>query len=120
MKKERNNLGFSDLLNDFNSSEWSPKKKEVKSNISNQQRDKLLTVEAAEISGFQSREPQSYSKTVKTQQRRRRTGRNAQFNLKAKPETIRDFCDIADQNGWGLGETLEYAVQLLKNTYMDK
>ncbi len=46
--------------------------------------------------------------------RRRRTGRNAQFNIKAKPETIEAYCRIADEHGWGLGETLEYAVELLE------
>ena len=49
--------------------------------------------------------------------RRRRTGRNAQFNLKAKPETIDAYCAIADAHGWGLGETLEYAVALLEERY---
>ena len=49
--------------------------------------------------------------------RRRRTGRNAQFNLKARPETIAAFCAVADQQGWGLGETLEYAVTLLEREY---
>jgi hypothetical protein len=46
--------------------------------------------------------------------RRRRTGRNAQLNIKAKPETIQAYCRIADERGWGLGETLEYAVALLE------
>lgn len=49
--------------------------------------------------------------------RRRRTGRNAQFNLKAKPETIEAYCAIADAQGWGLGETLEKAVELLEQEY---
>ncbi|MEM9234900.1 MAG: stability/partitioning determinant, partial [Pseudomonadota bacterium] len=51
------------------------------------------------------------------QQRRRRTGRNAQFNIKAKPETIEAFCAIADAQGWGIGETLEKAVELLEREY---
>jgi hypothetical protein len=50
--------------------------------------------------------------------RRRRTGRNAQFNLKARPETIEAFCAVADLNGWGLGETLEKAVALLQREYL--
>jgi hypothetical protein len=54
------------------------------------------------------------------QTRRRRTGRNAQFNLKARPDTIQSFCDIADSQDWGLGETLEYAVALLEREYGDK
>jgi hypothetical protein len=49
--------------------------------------------------------------------RRRRTGRNAQFNLKARPETIAAFCAVADARGWGLGETLEQAVALLQREH---
>lgn len=74
--------------------------------------------------GFQSREagqgrgvtPEP-TQTAPKPLRRRRTGRNAQFNLKAKPETIEAFCAVADANGWGLGETLEYAVALLEREY---
>lgn len=50
-------------------------------------------------------------------QRRRRTGRNAQFNIKARPETIAAFCAVADARGWGLGETLEHAVALLEQAH---
>ncbi|MFI0396956.1 hypothetical protein [Paracoccus jiaweipingae] len=39
---------------------------------------------------------------------------NAQFNIKAKPETIEAFYKVADANGWGLGETLEHAVDLFE------
>lgn len=46
--------------------------------------------------------------------RRRRTGRNVQFNIKARPETIKAFTAIADANDWGFGETLEHAVALLE------
>lgn len=73
------------------------------------------TKAAAEAAGFRSREPVSASKPAAPKPvRRRRTGRNAQFNLKAKPETIEAFCAVADANEWGLGETLEYAVALLE------
>ena len=73
--------------------------------------DKCKTQKAAEAAGFRSR----LSKAPKPahQLRRRRTGRNVEFNLKAKPETIKAFCKVVDANGWGLGETLEYAVDLL-------
>ena len=70
--------------------------------------------------GQVSREPQAVVNGVgqgDTPRRRRRTGRNAQFNLKAKPETIETFCAIADRQGWGLGETLEKAVELLAREY---
>ena len=81
----------------------------------------------AEKTGFKSREAGQGGQTPQTvlpaptqptsPLRRRRTGRNAQFNLKAKPETIAAYCAIADANGWGLGETLEYAVALLERDY---
>lgn len=82
-----------------------------------------VTKKAAEESGFKSREPQVVPKTppvpepVRPTQRRHRTGRNAQFNLKAKPETIADFIAIADAQGWVFGEALEQAVELLKAKY---
>jgi len=47
-------------------------------------------------------------------------GRNAQFNLKARPDTIQRFCDVADAQDWGLGETLEHAVALLEREYAQK
>lgn len=112
MTKQRPNLGFGDELDSFNPSEWQPKPA--------RKAPPEAAREAASASGFKSREakpavaPQS---TPKTQQRRRRTGRSAQFNLKAKPETIEAFCTVADAQGWGLGETLEYAVELLKKEY---
>lgn len=79
---------------------------------------------AAEATGFRSREVpppaaagagQGTAPAAKP--RRRRTGRNAQFNLKARPDTIAQFCAVADARGWGLGETLEYAVTLLEREY---
>lgn len=51
------------------------------------------------------------------QQRRYRTGRNAQFNLRAKTETIAEFTAIADAQGWVFGEALEKAVELLRAKY---
>lgn len=111
MTKERASLGFDEELDSFNPSEWSPRKPKPA-----QDRPKPEAArQVAQASGFQSREP------VKAQppntQRRRRTGRNAQFNIKAKPETIEAFCAVADGQGWGLGETLEHAVALLNEKY---
>jgi len=111
MGKERASLGFGDELESFNPSDWSPKEKKTAND-----RPKVdATREAAQAAGFQSREPSKEKPTV--QQRRRRTGRNAQFNIKAKPETIEAFCEVADGQGWGLGETLEHAVSLLQERY---
>ena len=44
------------------------------------------------------------------QQRRRRTGRNTQVNVKATPETAARFNRIAEARGLALGELLERAL----------
>jgi len=109
MVEERTNLGFADIVENINSDEWKVKKKNFKKN------NQSLITQAAIDSGFKSRESKEVSSHI---QRRRRTGRNMQFNLKARPETIESFCNIADQQGWGLGETLEKAVSLLEKKYL--
>ena len=108
MTTERADLGFGAALDDL--AEFTPKSKKPTKPKAHRNRSQ----KAAEAAGFRSREPKS-SDTAR--QRRRRTGRNVQFNLKAKPETIEVFCKVADANGWGLGETLEYAVELLAREY---
>lgn len=119
MSKERADLGFGDELEDFNPAEWQPKK--IKP--SNDRPPKAQTRKAAAAAGFKSREPKSEPEPMPERAgqgdapRRRRTGRNAQFNLKARPETIETFCAVADRQGWGLGETLEHAVALLEREY---
>lgn len=45
--------------------------------------------------------------TSDDQPRRRRTGRNVQLNLKARPDTIDAHCAVADATGWGLAEALD-------------
>lgn len=46
--------------------------------------------------------------------RRYRTGRNRQINIKASDATIEALYDIADAQGWVLGETLEQALAALQ------
>ena len=118
MSKERADLGFSDALDEFNPAEWVPKKERPPKD----RPPKAQTSQAAASAGFRSREPLPEAKRAGegNAPRRRRTGRNAQFNLKAKPETIAAFCSVADRQGWGLGETLEYAVALLEREYHGK
>ncbi len=130
MSKERASLGFGDELADFKADEWAPKP----ATNANARPDQTETRKAAEAAGFRSREPKAALNAPPKQadaaapkgagegplQRRRRTGRNAQFNLKAKPETIEAFCTIADRQGWGLGETLEHAVDLLLQNHPQK
>ncbi|MFW2541574.1 hypothetical protein ACN2XU_02950 [Primorskyibacter sp. 2E107] len=121
--KERANLGFEDELTGFDPADWTPKPAARKKTPPE---SRTASRELAEATGFRSREPVKpapedkpkkagkAAKTAAKPVRRRRTGRNAQFNIKTKPETIEAFCAIADANGWGLGETFEHAVTLLQ------
>ncbi len=125
---DRTNLGFGAELEDFDPTEWTPKSKR-RPQVAPEER--AARREVAEATGFRSREPvtaatpptpstpqEAKSKPAGARlQRRRRTGRNAQFNIKAKPETIEAFCAVADAQGWGLGETLEHAVILLQKAH---
>lgn len=120
MTKNRADLGFGTALEDFNPADWMP----AKPKPANDRPKREDTAKAAERAGFSSREPKAAptvepaaQRGVQGPQRRRRTGRNAQFNLKARPETIEAYCAIADAQGWGLGETLERAVELLEANY---
>lgn len=111
MGKERADLGFSDALDDFNPADWPGKPpRGLKRPLETE------TAKAAAAAGFRSREPLAAPERAGegSPARRRRTGRNAQFNIKATPETIAAFYAIADRHGWGLGETLEHAVAALE------
>lgn len=117
MSRDRANLGFGASQDDLDLSGFTPRQAPVPRPLSGE------TGRAAEAAGFRSREPKPVEDPVGGvggqvhQQRRRRTGRSAQFNLKAKPETIAAYCALADRMGWGLGETLEKAVELLEKHY---
>ena len=56
----------------------------------------------------------------KQQQRRRRTGRNVQFNIKATPEAIERFIAISDRQGWVFVETLDHALTALEQSLARK
>lgn len=123
MEKERASLGFGDELDSFDPAEWNPKP----SSRANDPVKPEDARKAADAAGFKSREPAKAPVeapqtpiAAPRAQRRRRTGRNVQFNIKARQETIDAFCEVADEQGWGLGETLEYAVDLLKRKYPAK
>lgn len=72
----------------------------------------------SETASFVSREPirapQKTAAPVAREPRRHRTGRNVQFNIKARAETIERFYAIADRTRWVLGETFERAVAALE------
>lgn len=103
----RPSLGFSDELDDLDS--VPAPTRDARPNPADLRR-------AAEATGFRSREPAPPA-AEPPKLRRRRTGRNAQFNLKTTPETIAAFTRVADANGWGLGETFERATELLGREY---
>lgn len=67
--------------------------------------------EISEANNFTSRSP-AKPKPAKAPvvQRRRRTGRNMQFNIKATPETIARFTSLADKHNLVFGELLEVAL----------
>ena len=71
--------------------------------------------EVAERAGFTSREPQAAPpepapEPVRREQRRYRTGRNVQLNLKVRQEDMDAFYALADREGIVLGEAFARAV----------
>lgn len=130
--RSRADLGFGDALRDFDPGSWTP----TPTRPAPAPEERREARRSAEALGFRSREtvildagngagqggsvaPKAAPAPAREEPpvRRRRTGRNQQFNLKARPETIAAYCRIADENGWGLGETLEKAVELLEERF---
>lgn len=74
--------------------------------------EKAAVEQVAEDNGFPSR--QAVKTAPKHQQRRHRTGRNQQINIKATGETIDRMNRIADELGAPLGEVLERALEALE------
>lgn len=109
-QKERAAIGFGGELDDFDPAAWSEPAAKTKPPAD-------VVKRAGEAAGFRSRETKAPEQAPRQQQRRRRTGRNAQFNIKARPQTIEAFTRIADANGWGLGETFERATELLEQAH---
>lgn len=68
--------------------------------------------EVSEANNFPSRSPESSApaRLAPQPQRRRRTGRNVQFNIKATAETIARFTALADRRGVPFGELLDQLV----------
>ena len=69
--------------------------------------------ETSEAHDFPSRlpcPPLGRAAEAKLPQRRRRTGRNVQFNIKATAEKIARFTALADKRGVAFGELLEQLV----------
>jgi hypothetical protein len=68
----------------------------------------------AEEHNFPSRQAPKTPKEPGKKPRRYRTGRNRQFNIKAKNETVERFCKMADDRHVPLGELLEQALDALE------
>jgi hypothetical protein len=72
--------------------------------------EQAVVCQVSEANNFPSRVPAQKLKPPPRQARRWRTGRNAQFNIKATPETISRFTALADKNKLVLGELLDRAL----------
>jgi hypothetical protein len=72
--------------------------------------EQAVVRQVSEANNFPSRAPAQKPKPAPRQARRRRTGRNVQFNIKATPETIARFTALADQNKLVFGELLDRAL----------
>jgi hypothetical protein len=113
--RTRADLGFAPAPEDLDLSGFAPRQRPAA-----ERPGPAVVAEAAAAAGFTSREPRPALAPRAAESdppRRRRTGRSAQFNLKARPETVAAYCALADRMGWGLGETLERAVALLEREY---
>ena len=66
--------------------------------------------EVSEANNFPSRAPERAKPAKPVVQRRRRTGRNVQFNIKTTPETVARFTSLADKHGLVFGELLDRAL----------
>jgi hypothetical protein len=76
--------------------------------------------EVSEANNFPSRAAAKPAKAKAAAPRRRRTGRNVQFNIKATQETIARFTALADKNGWVFGEALDRALDALEKAMPEK
>jgi hypothetical protein len=70
----------------------------------------------SEAARFTSREIQPATPPVPPRRlhHRRKTGRTAQLAQKVKPESLELLYALAEQNNWGLGETIEHELQALE------
>lgn len=114
-----------DTDDDFDLSEFAPRPKTAKPRA-----DKDALREVAEKKGFVSREPTARETAPKAAkavtpppapaapepmpQRRYRTGRNRQLNLKVTDDVLRRFYALADSQDLILGEAFEQAVTALE------
>jgi hypothetical protein len=108
-------------FDDLDVSEFSPKKPAAKAVQQSEPPPEAVRA-VSETANFRSREPikadvkpaKPDAKPVPKMQRRRRTGRNEQLNLKVTAKVRESFYQITDSQGWVLGETFEKAIEALQ------
>jgi len=110
MAQERLNP-FESPDNDLDLSAFTPKPAD------SQPKPDLEKVRAgSEAARFTSREIQPPTPPVppRRMHHRRKTGRTAQLAQKVRPESLELLYALAEQNNWGLGETIEHGLQALE------
>jgi hypothetical protein len=102
---------FEDSGSDFDVSQFAPKTvKEPKPSAE-------VIRDVSEKAMFKSREPAAATPKPPAKavtQRRHRTGRNIQMNLKVDAATRESFYAITERQGWVTGETLQHALAALE------
>lgn len=101
--------GLFDSNDDFDVSVFAPKK-----TVKEAEPAPDAIRQVSEGANFRSREPVQTAAAKPVKQRRHRTGRNLQLNLKVAASTLKLFYEITDGQGWVLGETLERALAALQ------
>jgi hypothetical protein len=84
-----------------------------------------LVRQVSEASNFPSRAPSATPKIVtepapRAPQRRHRTGRNVQLNMKVTAATAERFSKLSDAQGWVFGDTLARALDALEASLASK
>jgi hypothetical protein len=108
-------VGLFDDEKDFDVVGFAPKKQ---TNIQSGPATEVIRA-ISEASDFRSREPvtpvKADSTTIaKRKPRLHRTGRNLQFNVKLRADTVESFYEVANRQEWTMGETVERALAALK------
>ena len=92
--------------------DFQPKRREEKPRP-----DREAIAQVAKDNGFLSRDPKTVEPNTPRRQRRFKTGRNQQINIKATPETVARFNALADRLNLPAGALLEQAVDILEKTH---
>lgn len=107
-------VGLFDDEKDFDVAGFAPKRQ---TNIQSAPANEIIRA-ISEASDFRSREPAPVKADQTTVPRRKprlhRTGRNLQFNVKLRSDTVDSFYEIANRQEWTMGETVERALAALK------